>query len=578
MLRIFCKTTTWIAISVVVLSLPGLAAAQQEALEARAAIQAAPGGDQSTEEAVSVPPQELLWIDPPAPAGSRFPALAVEGPTTVIKGHQILMTWLEPNKPGWRLRFSRLSEEGWSQPVTIAESVAAPTTRDAPSVTVIDTQAVRRTLVARTGGLVARSGDGGRTWTRLAGPDLPYASFTDGDEGGYVFWLAPQGVESTRLLGTRILAGETLVDPRVAVESGTSAAMTWDGPVVVYRDQSDEGFQDIAIVRREDARWTEPDLVYKEGEQPIEEPTSGPRVAALRRDVAVAWYGVSEQGFRVLVAFSKDAGRSFGFPVEVNSGKMEARARDTVDVVLDNNGNALVLWMAGAEREKNAINLTRVSSDGRLGEKLTVDEGLINGMPQLVRAGKRVAVTWIDGSSDRVRCLVIPLEEIPAPEDALTDPRVDSGPDQEEASGKLAADVLNLKLTSLQGQTVSLAGLDDRVVLLNLWATWCAPCVKEMPELAALHERYGGDGLVVVGVSVDDPDAFERVRRFVSERAVPFEVWLDPKMRLFQALGGQSLPATLIFDHSRRILLRRDEVIAADDPQINKTIRGALEN
>ena len=233
--------------------------------------------------------QKLISIDPPARPGSTSPALAVEAPTTVIREHQILMTWLEPGESGRRLRFARLSGRTWSRPITIAEPVASLGPTGRPSLTVIDTQGVRRTLVARTEEVVARSGDGGRTWTRLPVPALPFSSFAGGDEGGYVFWLAADGDQSAKLLGTRVLAGETLVDPRVVGGSGTSAAMTWDGPVVVYRDRNAKGAEDIAIVRRQDARWTLPRPVHAEGWRPLRKLTSGPQVAALRRQVAVAW-------------------------------------------------------------------------------------------------------------------------------------------------------------------------------------------------------------------------------------------------------------------------------------------------
>ncbi len=100
-----------------------------------------------------------------------------------------------------------LSTEGWSPPVTIAEPVASPDPTDPPSLTVLDTQAVRRTLLARTGVVIARSGNAGRTWAQLPFADpLPLSSFAGGDEGGYVFWLRRDAAQdAARLLGTRCL-------------------------------------------------------------------------------------------------------------------------------------------------------------------------------------------------------------------------------------------------------------------------------------------------------------------------------------------------------------------------------------
>lgn len=510
--------------------------------------------------------EEPTAIDPPAPPGSTSPALAAEGATTASKGHDVLMTWLEPDG---RLRFARISGATWSPPVTVAERVATLGPADRPSLTVIDTQAVRRTLIARTGDVVARSGDAGRTWSRLPAPVLPFASFAGGDEGAYAFWLADGGDGPARLLGTRVLAGETLLDPSVAGGSATSAAMTWDGPVVAYRD---ENAADVALVRRQDARWTAPRPVHVAGRRPARKPASGPRVAALRRRVAVAWTTDAPPRPRVLVAFSDDAGRTFGSPVEVAAKEGDSPPSGPVDVAIDEDGHALVLWVAGPDEA--TLELARVSANGERGEGIVFARGLSEGLPQLVRAGDRVAVTWIAGVPGRVRAATVPLADVPAPRVAAA-----SGPTSTVYSGhgRVGEGVPGLELESLDGGTVSLTSLPGRAVLLNLWATWCLPCLKEMPELAALHERHGSQGLVVVGVSVDDAEALDRVRAFVAERRIPFAVWLDPEMLLFDALRVRGLPATFVVDREGRIVLRREGTITADDPDLGEALSRALE-
>jgi len=517
--------------------------------------------------------QEPRSIDPPARPGSTSPALAAESPTTVSKEEEILMTWLEPDG---RLRFARLSGETWSQPITVVEHVATLDPADRPSLTVFDTQAVRRTLIARTGDVVARSGDGGRTWARLPAPPLPFASFAGGDEGGYVFWLAAGGEGAARLLGTRVLAGETLLDPRVAGGSSTAAAMTWDGPVVAYRDENADGALDVALVRREDARWTPPRSVHVEGRRPARTPESGPRVAARRRQVAVAWYAEAPPRPRLLVAFSGDAGRTFAAPVEVEAKEGDRAPAGPVDVALDDNGHALVLWTTTGPTEAT-FELARVSPDGDRGEELVLAKGSpasLRGIPQIARAGGRVAVAWIDGG--RVRAVAAPLAGIPAAGSRRPGAASGGRPRAYRGQGRVGEPVPDFELGSLDGDQVSLASLQGRVVLLNLWATWCLPCLGEMPELAALHERYGDQGLVVVGVSVDGADALDKVHAFVSERRIPFAVWLDPEMRLYHALRVLGLPATFVVDREGRIVLRRDRAITADDPELGKALSGAL--
>lgn len=542
-----------------------------------------PGSAGETVHVEAVDSRSFISIDPPAAPGSISPALAVEGPTTLIRNHQILMTWLEPYESGRRLKFARFSEQGWSRPITVAEPASTLGPTDRPSLTVFDTQAVRRTLIARTGEVVARSGDGGRTWSRLSSPTLPFASFAGGEEGGYVFWLATDGDDSAKLLGTRVLAGETKLDPLVAGGSATAAAMTWDGPVVVYRDRDAKGAQGIAIVRRHNGQWTLPRPVYPEGWQRELSPLSGPRVAALRRRVAVAWHTKAGSRPRVLVAFSDDAGRTFNPPVEVAEKERDREPQHFVDIALDGAGHALVLWMTTAGHGEATLNLARVAPDGNRGEELVLARGpqdRMGAIPQIALAGNSAAATWIEGAPSRIRATAVPLAGIPAPGSRRPGPGTPSrGTSRTQANPAQEGDsILNLEFVSLDGDKASLASLRGRAVLLNLWATWCLPCIKEIPELALLHKFYETAGLVVVGVSIDDADAIDKVRRFVSERKIPFPVWLDPEMQISRSLRVQGVPATFVIDRAGRIVLRRVGAITADDPAIGKALRRALEN
>jgi thiol-disulfide isomerase/thioredoxin len=69
---------------------------------------------------------------------------------------------------------------------------------------------------------------------------------------------------------------------------------------------------------------------------------------------------------------------------------------------------------------------------------------------------------------------------------------------------------------NLNGDTVALATLRGQAVVLNVWATWCAPCREEMPELQALHERFHGRGLRVLGVSIDASGSEDPIRYFLA--------------------------------------------------------------
>lgn len=79
----------------------------------------------------------------------------------------------------------------------------------------------------------------------------------------------------------------------------------------------------------------------------------------------------------------------------------------------------------------------------------------------------------------------------------------------------------SLIVTQLDGQTFDLAKLHGKVVLVNYWATWCAPCKKEMPIINSFYQRHRGDGLEVIGISADRPQDFAKMRKMSSSLAYP---------------------------------------------------------
>lgn len=137
--------------------------------------------------------------------------------------------------------------------------------------------------------------------------------------------------------------------------------------------------------------------------------------------------------------------------------------------------------------------------------------------------------------------------------------------------GRVGDSVPDFELISMSGETVSLGALRGRAVLLNLWATWCAPCVHEMPELAVLHHQFASRGLVVAGVNVENAPR-SKVEAFVAARKIPFAVWLDPEMLTANTLRVIGLPATFVIDGRGRIVLRRSGAITADDPEVQQAL------
>ena len=100
------------------------------------------------------------------------------------------------------------------------------------------------------------------------------------------------------------------------------------------------------------------------------------------------------------------------------------------------------------------------------------------------------------------------------------------------------------------GNEVTLAEFRGEVVVLNLWATWCAPCRREMPSLDRLQAKYGDDGLEVIALSLDRGD-IAKVRAFFDELAISsLALYQDPKGRVGRELAAPGLPTTVVIDRA----------------------------
>ncbi len=108
--------------------------------------------------------------------------------------------------------------------------------------------------------------------------------------------------------------------------------------------------------------------------------------------------------------------------------------------------------------------------------------------------------------------------------------------------------------TDGSGRSVSLAAFKGKVVLLNFWATWCPPCVWEMPKLNSLQARLRGEGLAVVAVSVDRK-GYPVVKPFLKRHGlVHLKAYLDPKYNLKRQFGYGGLPTTVLIDAQGRVV------------------------
>lgn len=183
--------------------------------------------------------------------------------------------------------------------------------------------------------------------------------------------------------------------------------------------------------------------------------------------------------------------------------------------------------------------------------------------------------------SDRAVCLVCKLKEGATEPEAIQATRTYEGKEYgfcSKACGEaFAVDPVaylppvfprpapSLALEDLTGAPLTNQSLQGRVVLLDFWATWCAPCRKSMPELQALHDKYADRGFTVVGVSIDEGGP-SKVRRYVTSRKIRYPIALDgTKNPAWDAFRVKVVPSAFLLDRQGRIVAQWTG--APPDPQ-----------
>ena len=111
-----------------------------------------------------------------------------------------------------------------------------------------------------------------------------------------------------------------------------------------------------------------------------------------------------------------------------------------------------------------------------------------------------------------------------------------------------------LDLRDLDGRPFSLESLRGRVVLLDFWAPWCIPCRKSFPFLQTLHDRHAGEGLSVVGLTLDDDAG--AIREFLAETTVTFPIVTDPSETSGEQFGVVAMPTTFLLDRAGQVVAR----------------------
>jgi thiol-disulfide isomerase/thioredoxin len=115
------------------------------------------------------------------------------------------------------------------------------------------------------------------------------------------------------------------------------------------------------------------------------------------------------------------------------------------------------------------------------------------------------------------------------------------------------------------------------VVLLDFWATWCDPCIAEMPHLQRLYEELRERGFVILAISMDGPETVAAVPTFVRQHGLTFPVLLDSETRVTNIYNPKlTAPLAILLDRNRRQARVRQGYVAGDELRLEEDVRGLV--
>lgn len=375
---------------------------------------------------------QTTTVQSPAGANSAQPQLS-----TSSRG--VLLSWIEREGARASLKFSERNAKGWTPAITVASGTDwFVNWADVPSVIRLSDGTIAAHWLEKNGGgaesydvRLSYSRDEGKTW---AAPFLPHSDHTK-TEHGFASLIEPSAGQLglVWLDGRAMMTGpehaghgmgnmsvrfatfdkqwkqtaESVVDDRVCECCPTSMAVTSYGPIAAFRNRSDAEIRDIVVSRLVGGKWTAPAAVHNDNWKIEACPVNGPAIAADKKNVAVAWFtGVGGEN-RALVAFSNDAGATFGAPVRVDDGGTLGR----VDAALLPNGDAIVTWIerAGTLSE---FRWRRVSPNGSKSAPMTISgigTARTSGYPRMAVNGNTLTFAWVDTAKSTVVTAETPI-------------------------------------------------------------------------------------------------------------------------------------------------------------------------
>lgn len=217
-------------------------------------------------------------------------------------------------------------------------------------------------------------------------------------------------LRAAEISATGEIRNEIELDNRICDCCQTTAAITANGPVVMYRDRSEDEVRDMSIVRWENGSWTAPKTVYSDNWEIKGCPVNGPKAAVLGNTLVMSWFTAANGTPKVQLIFSSDGGASFDTPIEVSQMNVLGR----VDVLLLDDQTAIVSWMESNDGTAQ-FKAAKIHRDGTQGKQFVISEmnaSRQSGFPQMEMLNDKVYFAWTaaGNATSQVKTAFVPLD------------------------------------------------------------------------------------------------------------------------------------------------------------------------
>jgi hypothetical protein len=362
-----------------------------------------------------------------SPAGAKS-----SEPQITVQGDRLILSWLEVGDVKTTLKYAERTPSGWTAPQSVySGDTFFVNAYDVPSVRALSDGTIAAHWTESLGEesdasriRVSWSKDKGHTWSRPVSPhhdgtktehgfvSLFQTPTTAAANAGFgLVWIDGRLTDPEKETGDMSLratsydaAGkqglEKIVDPRICECCATASADTSEGVIVAFRNRTKDEIRDIYVARLVAGKWAAPTVVHDDGWKITACPINGPAISANGKEVAVAWYMAKDDQGKAFVAFSHDAGRTFGAPTRVDDSTSLGRLG--VQMLVD--GSAAVTYNEFANKHSQ-FRVRRISPDGVRSPAVTVADTSSGRYPRVARVRNELLFSWTDGEGAATKVL-----------------------------------------------------------------------------------------------------------------------------------------------------------------------------